>query len=493
MKIREYITAAILLAATTVAGSATTLTWDPSGVGTLPTGNGALTGSWDTSTVNWYNGTSDTAWTNLPVNDVLFKRGASSADGTITLNADITVGNMSNMNSCYPTISAANGHTLTFGNSNNTITVASGSYMTINATTVLASGNVLTKSGGDILYMSGHNASTLQGNIVVSQGSIQSKFNDSFGASSIYVGDSATGTSTTGIYINATSNNGISNNITVNNQGTGAVLIGSRGNVTANTVTYTGGIVANRDVTLTSVLVVSTSGKGTQFTGPISGSGGVVVASGVNSSTTTTGAFTVAMTGNNTYTGTTTVSSGALLMNGTLSSATGHVVVNNTGILEGVGTINRAVDVNSGGVVSAGDIDGTTRLSKVGILTTGDFTLNSGGGVNFDLGASTSSYDQIVVNGLLTLSGTLNINNIGGLELNKAYTLFTYSDGLLLDSATVVLPTGFTSDTYTLTYDNEVGAGSVYLTIVPEPSSWALLVGGVMLVLGKTHRRRYSA
>ena len=61
-----------------------TLYWDPSQTAS-GTGSGG-TGTWDTSTANWFNGTSDVAWTNAYDPVAVF---AGSA-GTVTLGTGIT-------------------------------------------------------------------------------------------------------------------------------------------------------------------------------------------------------------------------------------------------------------------------------------------------------------------------------------------------------------------------------------------------------------------
>ena len=62
------------------------------------------------------------------------------------------------------------------------------------------------------------------------------------------------------------------------------------------------------------------------------------------------------MSGVNTYSGTTTVSNGTLLVDSPGSLPTNAVTVNSGGTLGGSGTINGPVTVASGGTISAGDM-----------------------------------------------------------------------------------------------------------------------------------------
>ena len=113
---------------------------------------------------------------------------------------------------------------------------------------------------------------------------------------------------------------------------------------------------------------------------------------------TKTGPGVLTLTGDNTFTGATTVEGGALRINGTQVSS--PVVVNSGGTLGGEGTLNGLLTVNSGGVCAPGD--------TVGALTaSGGVTLNSPV-MSFDLSSSPAgANDQLMMSGgVLTMTGT---------------------------------------------------------------------------------------
>ncbi len=159
--------AALLRVATAVAlldgisatmASASTLTWDSDA---MP-GNGVTDGSgtWDTSTLQWYSGSSDSAWNNSNNDTAVFGNGGSGGTNpyTVTLGAAITVGgltfNTSSSASSY-TI-AGGGNTLTFGGSSTNDLVTTNANATISAL-LAATGSVTTlqKAGSGILALSG--------------------------------------------------------------------------------------------------------------------------------------------------------------------------------------------------------------------------------------------------------------------------------------------------------------------------------------------------
>jgi CSLREA domain-containing protein len=118
------------------------------------------------------------------------------------------------------------------------------------------------------------------------------------------------------------------------------------------------------------------------------------------------------LSGTNTYTGTTTVDSGRLNINGSITSDT---TVNTTSTLGGTGTINSAntLTVDDGGTLAPG--------TSPGILNTGSVMFVGGSTFDVEIGGPTpgntsTNHDQLNVTGTVDLSDnpTLNLSSFNG-------------------------------------------------------------------------------
>ena len=153
------------------------------------------------------------------------------------------------------------------------------------------------------------------------------------------------------------------------------------------------------------------------------------------------------LTNNNSFTGTTIISGGKLLINGSLASGSA-VTVDNGGTLGGTGMVSGTVNVAGGGTIAPGSGGAAT-------LSTGALTLNNSSVLSFDLG---TNRDSIKVNGDLTLDGSLDVNELAGFGVGTYY-LIKYTGTLTNNAISFgTLPNGYS---YTL----NAGGGYVTLTV----------------------------
>lgn len=206
-------------------------------------------------------------------------------------------------------------------------------------------------------------------------------------------------------------------NATISNASGGVVDLSA-----ADAQTSIGSLSGEGNVVLGSAtLLEGNLGRDDTIRGIISGNGGSLVKAG-------TGALT--LTGNNTYTGTTQVSQGALLINGDQSPAIGQTTVNNGATLGGNGTVGGSVTVDNGGRLAAG-----SGIGSVGTLTMGALTLNEGSQLDYQFGEAYTTggtyNDLINVNGDLNLNGQLNITQSSGGTFDVGvYRVLNYSGAL---------------------------------------------------------------
>ncbi len=178
---------------------------------------------------------------------------------------------------------------------------------------------------------------------------------------------------------------------------------------------------------------------------------------------TKTGNGILLLTAANSYTGTTTVSGGTLMVANTAGSGTGTgaVTVNSSGTLGGTGSISGAVTVNSGGTLAPGSND-------IGMLTINS-TLALHGTAAMGISHSTGGCDRVTGATTLTYGGTLTVTNLAGTLANgDAFTLFTattYSGSF----STINLP----SLAAGLHWDTSALAASGQIKVVNDPPTVA--------------------
>ena len=195
----------------------------------------------------------------------------------------------------------------------------------------------------------------------------------------------------------------------------------------------------------TDIRMIGATGKsGTFDIGSTGGSGADLTVSGVISDYSVaglplikTGIGTLRLTAANTYTGTTTVNAGTLLVNGSVASP---VTVKANATLGGTGRANGAVNIQSGGTLAPG-------AGGTGTLATGNTTLAGSYACEID-GANC---DQLAVTGNLVLTGAiLSALTPGSSATAESYVIATCTGALTgVFSTTTGLPAG-----YSVSYDS---------------------------------------
>jgi fibronectin-binding autotransporter adhesin len=239
-----------------------------------------------------------------------------------------------------------------------------------------------------------------------------------------------------------------------------------------------------------------------------------------------TGAGTWSLTGANTYTGGTTVSNGTLLANNTSGSATGTggvtvqsgatlgggagaanvaaapLVNASTGSLTGtyknytsnkVGIVSGTTEIMSGGTLAPGN------LNRVGTLTTSALTLDAGSIVDFDFSPSTAASSLVAVtsSGGLTLDGTRDVTlnlfldgTSSDFTYQGTYNLFSYVG--TLGGTGIAALTADVAPGVTYTFVNDTTDHVIQIDLVPEPQTWAMLLGGLGLLVAIRRARSRS-
>ena len=192
-----------------------------------------------------------------------------------------------------------------------------------------------------------------------------------------------------------------------------------------------------------------------------------------------TGALT--LTGNDAYSGNTTVSNGKLIVNGTIGTGTGAATVSGNGVLGGAGTVDSAVTNTAGGTIQGGNATGSGTLSIS--------TLELG------VGSTDVTYCQFIAAAggqittpSLTLNGTCFINILDSSLSVGTYTLINYTgtiggggfSGFQLGS----LPAGVTANLQNT-------GSSVQLVVTssaaPQPHITSVSLLGTSLVISGTN------
>jgi autotransporter-associated beta strand protein len=187
------------------------------------------------------------------------------------------------------------------------------------------------------------------------------------------------------------------------------------------------------------------------------------------------------LTGANLYTGPTTVSSGLLLANNTVGSATGlgAVLVQAVGTLGGTGIIG-------GDTVISGALAPGNGVGTLTFIT--NLTLNSGSSTNIELGGlAPGAFDSLSVDSTLTYGGTLSLSLVNGFtpQIGDTFEIFRDFNAFFGSFSSVTF-----SDP-SIVGQFAPSSGTLSVVAIPEPSS-ILLVGIGVFVFVRRRKRTHS-
>lgn len=191
------------------------------------------------------------------------------------------------------------------------------------------------------------------------------------------------------------------------------------------------------------------------------------------------GSGRLSLSGKNTFSGRTTVNSGTLLVNSSLPSS--PVTVENGGTLGGNGTLGQLATLKFGATLAPGNSVGTLTFEN-GLILDPNSTVR----MEIESSGPEGSYDRVIVSGGgIHYDGTLKLDFASGYfpQNGDNYQLFDLIGGytgnfLIVDSGDVLVE-----------FDPVTGL----LTVIPEPLTWAVLLGIVSLAAAVISRRRKDA
>ena len=216
-------------------------------------------------------------------------------------------------------------------------------------------------------------------------------------------------------------------------------------------------------------LTVGTNNLGTTFSGLIQDGGS---SGGMGGSLTKVGTGKLTLTKSNTYTGSTTITKGTLLVTNRSGSATGTGPVQvNAGTLGGTGRISGAATIGTATTAATLAPGNGARLGALTLLNT--LTFNSRATCKVNLNSNTATGAQVVATGVTINSGALvSISDLGTTRLpsgtvftiisNTATTAIAGTFSNLADGSTLIVG----SNTYHVSYEGGDG-NDLTLTVVP--------------------------
>jgi autotransporter-associated beta strand protein len=446
----------------------------------------------------------------------------ASATSALTLNANRSIVINTGATATFNAGGAANVLTINGEVSNQTstgnfrlATAASGSATTgtvvltgsnnFAAGSIISLGAIGTNIGGGILRLAnsnalGSNAVTIAGNgsgqNVLGEAAVELTGGITIGSNVTFnlSGHGNAGLTTGDHLRNVSGNNTFNGTINITNTG-GSYQIDS---ADADSLLTIGGNITNT-LTSASARALNVIGAGDTLISGIVGENNPATAKlGLAKS----GAGTLTLSASNTYSGATTVSSGTLLVNGSLGNTT---VTVNGGTFGGTGTIAGSVNVGAA-TYAPGASPGSLEIAGNLTLDSASTTAIEIGGTAFTLNG-VEQYDRTKLTGstpTLTVAGALAVSLFGGFTLadNQAFGIFQLDSGAnRLGTFAGLDEDGFVGsvggqDVY-ITYQGDFGDSGVVSTFggndivlytIPEPRAAALGALGLLMLLRRRQR-----
>ena len=459
-----------------------------SGSGILDLYNGSGTGSSGQGTVGSYSLTAAGLSGSGIIQNKLLGTGSAPTSATLTLNNNGASG-IPTTNTFSGSLTDGGGAatlSLTLASTNIGTQILSGSSTytgatTINGGTLIVNGSLgntaVTIGSGATLGGSGTIAGTVTGNSgIINGGGL------SMGATTLHGASTLSGTNSASSVTIADGTTTLSGTTTAGFTLNSAATLAGSGNANG-TVAVTSGTVSGSGLTLGATTITGASTLS-----------GYNIASSVNVASGTT-----SLTGTTHSTSALSVTAGATLnANGTIQ---GSATV--SGLLKGNSIVTGNLSLTSG-TLAPGNSPGLTTVG-------GNFSMNPTSTLVAEVTGTAAgiSYDQVKVSGIVSLAGTLDLSVLNGLTLGDTV--------ILIDNTSSGTTTGFFStivtsgSTYTLTSDSDTTftvSGKDYLlsfnanadgdnqfndvtlSVVPEPGTWAMLVGGLGMLMGCQRLRK---
>jgi autotransporter-associated beta strand protein len=424
----------------------------------------------------------------------------------------VVLANNNNVNSSGNLIYAGTGD-LSFGSGSftstgatRTVTTNGSATLTFGSLDASASGIGFTKAGGGTLRVAGAAGANLTGDVTLSAGTTIVGNKSSLGSGLLLLSGGNLSASTALTGANAIANNwtlaglsGFSGTNSIELSGIGAGQLVTANRVLTNNISGGSLILSGATLGLSSTAATNTI--------TFAGSGNSVVSSVIQNNaaggTATSGNVTinapggtVTLEGANTYTGTTTVTAGTLLINGAQTLATGNVTVAASAVLGGNGTIGGATSIATNGILAPGTtLDSTSTLT----FNNTDLTLSgTDSKVNMDItGTADGAFDKLAGIATFAMNGDITFT-LSGTYGSASWDVmdFTSKSGNF-DSITLA---GSYTGTFTRIGDTWTGVAGLsdwtfeqstgVLSVVPEPSTWVLLAFSLTTMMAFRRRCR---